>query len=313
MDTLNGTTLNAQPKKWIALVLGFFLNPLAFLYVGAPRLAAASLGAGLVIGLTGYFLPGLMPGYASSLISLAFGVGCAILAYRLAAKKSSDAPRPGYSRWYGLLGAAGVTTAVVLVLRVFLYEPYRAPSSAMMPTIPTGSNLLVQKWGYGHYSTMGMVFGSGRISAPLERGDLIVFDYPRDPSQTYIKRLVGLPGDKLVYRDKHVLVNGVDVRGKQLDEYLDAERLRYFQRYQERQGNILHDILINPDASAWGGTAEHTLPPQCTIDHEVMSCDIPAGNYFVMGDNRDNSMDSRYWGFVSAKAILGKVVHISVR
>lgn len=313
MDTLNGTTLNAQPKKWIALVLGFFLNPLAFLYVGAPRLAVASLAAGLVIGLSGYFLPGLMPAYASSLISLAFGVGCAIFAYRLAAKKSSDAPRPGYSRWYGLLGAAAVTIFVILALRVFLYEPFRAPSASMLPAVPVGSNLLVQKWGYGHYSTMGMVFGHGKISAPLERGDLIVFDYPRDPSQTYIKRIVGLQGDKLVYRDKHVLVNGVDVRVKQLDEYLDAERLRHFQRYQERQGSVAHDILIDPDAPAWGAAADHTLPPQCTVDHEVMSCDIPAGNYFVMGDNRDNSADSRHWGFVSAKAILGKVVHISVR
>jgi signal peptidase I len=306
--------VNRKPQKWIAALLGFFVSPLGLLYVGMPKLAALALVIGLVLGLSAFFVPALGASMAVSLIQIGLSIVWAVWAYKIAMCKTADTPTAWYSRWYGLLAVAACLVGVVVVLRAFVYEPYRVPSSAMLPTLPVGSNVLVRKWGYGHYATYGLRLGTGAISATLERGDLLVFDYPRDPSQTYIKRIVGLPGDKLVYRDKRVFVNGVDVRGKQLEDYLSEQNLRYFQRYQEKLGNTVHDILINSDAPSWvGGETEHTLPAQCKVDHEVLSCDIPVGNYFVMGDNRDNSADSRYWGFVSTKAIIGKVVHIVPR
>nr|WP_229256738.1 signal peptidase I [Duganella lactea] len=204
---------------------------------------------------------------------------------------------------------AGVGIFVVL-LRVFAYEPFKVPSSAMLPTLPVRSNVLVQKWGYGHYSTMGFSFGNGGISQPLERGDMIVFDWPRDPRQSFIKRLVGLPGDHIEYRDdKRLYVNGVDVRGKALPEYLDENQLVPLQRYRQRLDRIEHDYLVK-EAAAWWMQQDAQLPPQCQVGATALSCTVPAASYFVMGDNRDNSLDSRYWGFVPAKSVIGKVVYI---
>lgn len=305
--------MNRQPKKWIAALLGFFVSPLGLLYVGMPKLAALALGIGLALGLSAFFIPTLGASTAVSLGQIGLCIVWAVAAYKIAARKTGEAPTAWYSRWYGLLAVSACLLGAIIFLRAFAYEPFRVPSSAMLPTLPMGSNVIVQKWGYGHYTTFGLRLGSGAISGPLERGDLLVFDYPRDPAQTYIKRIVGLPGDKVIYRDKRVFVNGVDVRGKQLEDHLDDHNLRYSQRYQEKLGRIVHDILIRPDVQSWLGDPARTLPAQCVIDHETLTCDIPAEKYFVMGDNRDNSADSRYWGFVSAKAIIGKVVHILPR
>jgi signal peptidase I len=302
--------VDRQPNKWIAALLGFFVSPIGFLYVGVPKLAALALVIGLALGLSAFFFPVLSASVAISLIQISLGLIWAVLAYKIATRRAGVAATAWYSRWYGLLIVSVCLLGSAILLRAFTYEPFRVPSSAMLPTLPVGSSLLVQKWGYGHYTTYGLRLGTAAISSTLDRGDLVVFDYPRDPAQTYIKRIVGIPGDKVVYRDKRVFVNGADVRGKQLEDYLDDQHLRYVQRYQEKLGQVVHDILINPDASSWVGGTEHTLPAQCGVDREVLSCDIPAGSYFVMGDNRDNSLDSRYWGFVSAKAIIGKVVHI---
>jgi signal peptidase I len=264
----------------------------------------------LVIGLASFFLPDSSLELAFGLLSFALGVFWAWRAYRLAAANAESHVRRWYSRWYGLTAVAAVVLITVSLLRIFLYEPFRAPSTSMQPSIMRGSTLLVQKWGYGHFSTMGVRLGSAGMSAPIQRGDIMAFDYPRDPGITYLKRVVGLPGDLIVYRDKHLFVNGVDVRGKDLGEYLDAERLVYLKRYREKLGQIEHDILINDSATPWHGSSAYELPDQCTTENETIRCTVPAASYFVMGDNRDNSLDSRFWGFVSAKAMVGKVVYI---
>jgi signal peptidase I len=233
-------------------------------------------------------------------------------AYRLAADWRGAEPRPWHSRWYGLLAVSAVLAFTVVALRVFLYEPFKIPSSAMLPTLPVGANVMVQKWGFGHYSTMGYQLGSAAITAPVARGDILVFDFPVDPRQTYIKRVVGLPGDTIVYRDKHVLVNGVDVRGRQLAEYLDTSALTYRKRYLEKLDLIEHEILFNDDAPARQPRAGYSLPKECTDDGETLSCVVPAASYFVMGDNRDNTLDSRFWGFVPAGAVIGKLVYVAL-
>jgi signal peptidase I len=302
--------VNRQPKKWIAVVLGFFLAPLGFLYVGNPKLASLPILVGLGLSLSFFFIPGFAAGHAFSVVQFGLGVLWAVWVYIIATRNTGEKPVAWYSRWYGLVALAACFLAGVVLLRAFTYEPYRVPSTSMTPTLPVGSNILVQKWGYGHYTTFGLRLATRPISASLERGDIVAFDFPRDPGQSYLHRIIGLPGDKIVYRDKHVFVNGVDVRGKRLADYLDDRNLQYVQRYEEKLGRNVHDILIKPEATPWLGDSAYTLPSQCTIDHEVIACDIPAGNYFVMGDNRDNSLDSRYWGFVAAKAIIGKVVHV---
>ena len=301
--------MSAKPKKWIAALLGFFVSPLAFLYVGTPRWAGLSFLTAIALGTASFMMPGLDKSLAFSIVTLVIAVTWTWLAYRIAGRQDEASVTRWYSRWYGMLGIIAVFAFVVLSLRAFLYEPYRAPSSSMMPALPIGSNIMVQKWGFGHYGTYGLSFARGAISAPLERGDIIVFDYPRDRSQTWVKRLVGMPGDKITYRDKHLFINGVDVRGQKLDDYLDANELMYFSRYRETLGKVEHEVLFKDAAPAWLGDDAYLLPQQCTVSHETIQCEVPRGNYFVMGDNRDNSADSRLWGFVPADAVIGKVVY----
>ena len=302
--------MNTKPKKWIAAVLGFVVSPLGFLYVRAPSWAGISLALGIVVAVAGFMAPGKDANLLFSIISVGMGVAWAIAAYKLAARQSGDGVRPWHARWYGLTGLFIALIAVTAVFRAFFYEPFRAPSLSMMPNVPVGANLIVKKWGYGHYNTFKIRLGRAAISAPLERGDIIAFDYPRDPTQTYVKRLVGLPGDKIVYRDKHLLLNGADVLGAQTGEYLDPEYLVYHARYREKIGNVSYDVLLNSNAPAWAGDSLYKLPKQCAIEHETIQCEVPPGSYFVLGDNRDNSADSRFWGFVPAALVVGKIVAV---
>ncbi|MBV7538156.1 signal peptidase I [Duganella sp. sic0402] len=301
-----------KPKKWIAIVLAIFSAPLAFLYVGSLRWAALSFVVTAAIAIAGFLAPGHDSGIAAGLASLALMLLWIWRAYRFAADATERTVRPWYVRWHGLLALVGVFTLTILVLRVFLYEPFRIPSSAMLPTLPLGSNVVVQKWGYGHYSTMGFQLGGSTITVPVLRGDIIVFDYPVDPKQSYIKRVIGVPGDRIVYRDKRVLVNGVDIRGKELPAYLDAERLVYRKRFSETLDAGTHDILFLDAAPARVPGGGFPLPKECTDDGETLACTVPPASYFVMGDNRDNTLDSRFWGFVPARAVIGKVVYIAM-
>lgn len=301
-----------KSKKWIAVLLAIFAAPLAFLYVGSWRWALTSLVVSSAAGIARFLFPGDDAMLASGLLMWLLMALWGWRAYRFAAADTGEAARPWHARWYGLLAVAAVFVVTVGMLRIFLYEPFRIPSSAMLPTLPLGANVVVQKWGYGHYSAMAYRLGSSAITAPVARGDIIVFDYPVDPSQSYIKRVVGLPGDKIEYRDdKRLYLNGVDVRGRELPEYLDGERLVYLRRYQQRLGQIEHEFLVK-DETAWWLPPAAGLPPQCEAGATALRCTVPAASYFVMGDNRDNSLDSRYWGFVPAKAVIGKVVHIAL-
>lgn len=304
---VEGVQLNHKPNKWIAALLGLLAPLLAFLYLGLPRLAVLIFALQLGLTVASFILPGAQ---ALGIVAFAFSALCAVYAYRLAGRASGGVARPWYARWYGLAGILAVLVGLAVALRAFIVEPFLAPSTSMVPTLPVQSHLLVQKWGYGHYSTYGITLASRPPSLVPARGDVIVFDYPHDPSQTYVKRVVGVPGDLIEYRDKRVLVNGVDTRGRRLDDYLEPEQLKYFQRYRERLGTSEHDILIQPDAPAIVHEMQTALPGTCISANQTLRCKVPAGAYFVMGDNRDNSRDSRYWGFVQSSAVVGKVIAI---
>ena len=299
-----------RPKKWIAVALGILVQPLAMLYVGRAGLALIYLVASLVIAAAmfvhaGDSLLGALPGLAVVIV-------CAAHAYRLAARYEEGRPRPAYSRWYGLLGALGILLAMLLGVRSFLVEPFRAPSGSMMPTVPPGARLLVQKWGFGNYGTFGFHFFRRPITAPLQRADLVAFEFPRDRSVTYVKRLVGLPGDRISYRAKLLSINGTPVPRQKGEEQFDPDSLRVMATAAESIDGVKFTVFLAPQAR------DFLPPPQgfpfhdrCVRDKEALTCDVPAGHYFVMGDNRDNSSDSRYWGFVPADHIIGKVVYVS--
>ncbi len=229
--------------------------------------------------------------FAFWLVLATFVTGVVVLIDRLwlRARRAEGAAEPmviEYSRsFFPVL-------ALVLVLRSFLAEPFTIPSGSMLPTLQVGDYIVVNKFAYGLRLP---VIGTRvvPIGAP-QRGDVLVFRYPLQPSTSYIKRIVGLPGDLVAYRHGSLSINGVEVPmtmlGRQVLLEGGAEIL-----YREKLGE--HDFTLRriegrePFAPVWEQR-------------------VPAGEYFVMGDNRDNSMDSRAWGFVPDHLIVGKAFYV---
>ena len=183
---------------------------------------------------------------------------------------------------------------IVLLLRSFLAEPFRIPSGSMMPTLLVGDFILVNKFTYG----IRLPVINKKILALNEpkRGDIVVFRYPKDPSVDYIKRVIGLPGDRVVYDNKKLYINDKPVEQVSLGRYEgfgQGQDMTGAEHLQENLNGIEHSILVRNDALSAEGVYV-----------------IPEGNYFVMGDNRDNSNDGRYWGTVPEENLVGKAFFI---
>ncbi len=197
----------------------------------------------------------------------------------------------------------------VFVLRSFVVEPFRIPSGSMLPTLENGDLILVNKYEYGLrlpvIDRKILDLGSPR------RGDVVVFRYPVDPSVDYIKRVVGVPGDVIEYRGKVLSINGTPVQRSRDGDYYEPDRAVYVGQYREQLGDVSHRILLNTQAP------QDLMPitrfpdfQACTYLSDGVRCTVPAGHYFMMGDNRDNSLDSRYWGFVPDRNIVGRAFFI---
>jgi len=181
---------------------------------------------------------------------------------------------------------------VVLVVRSFLFEPFRIPSSSMVPTLLVGDFIFVNKYVYG----LRLPVINTRI-VPIgepERGDVMVFKLPSDPSVNYIKRLVGLPGDEVVYRNKRLFINGDPVPIELIGAVVDSPAQKTLVA-RETLGSVPHDVFLEPFSLGREGRYK-----------------VPDAHYFMMGDNRDNSQDSRFAqvGFVPQENIVGKAVRI---
>jgi signal peptidase I len=198
---------------------------------------------------------------------------------------------------------------LVFVLRSFLVEPFKIPSGSMIPTLQIGDFILVNKYTYGIRLPVVNVKVLD-VNQP-RRGDVMVFRYPADPSLDYIKRVVGLPGDRVEYRDKALTVNGKPVPRRALPDYESRERLQVFPRYAESFDGAEHDIILEKEAPGYvGRTMDFRHSGNCDYNSGGLACTVPPGHYFVMGDNRDNSSDSRVWGFVPDENIVGKAFFI---
>ena len=203
--------------------------------------------------------------------------------------------------------------AAVLVLRSFLFEPFQIPSGSMMPTLLVGDFILVQKFAYGIKEPLNnrTLLETGHP----KRGDVVVFKYPEEPTVDYIKRVVGLPGDRIIYRNKQLFIQPACAGSQDCPAIAKVEQTFLnsgdfiqggvpLERYQEQLGNVSHRILKNPQQPDYVPMYFHQ--PGNEADEWV----VPEGHYFAMGDNRDNSKDSRFWGFVPERNLVGKAVFI---
>jgi signal peptidase I len=211
--------------------------------------------------------------------------------------------------WIEYSGSFFPVIALVFFLRSFLYEPFKIPSSSMVPTLVVGDLILVNKFTYGIRLPI-INKKIVEINQP-QRGDVMVFKYPKDPSLDYIKRVVGVPGDKIVYKNKRLSVNGKEVSYKPLPDYLDDQHLTYSKQYLENLNGVAHKILNDERAPSYVANPD-PFPRRdlCSYNIEGFACTVPSGHYFMMGDNRDNSLDSRYWGFVADENIVGKAFFV---
>lgn len=198
---------------------------------------------------------------------------------------------------------------VVFLLRSFVVEPFKIPSGSMIPTLHIGDLILVNKFTYGlKLPVLNTQVTAGKA---VERGDVIVFRYPPQPNVDYIKRVVGVPGDEVSYLNKRLTINGKPIESKALSDYFDESTMEYYKQFDEQLGVKNHRIIVDDRRPAFvAGASDFAHKDNCRYSVEGVSCKVPEGAYFVMGDNRDNSLDSRYWGFVPAGNIVGRAFFI---
>lgn len=252
-----------MPNRWFAGVVGFFLPPLAFLYLSRGRWAAFYLLVVVLVTLLDNAL--LARDYPAGVGVLVALVG-AVHAFLVAGNAPAWAPRRWYNRWWGALAIPLVLVAVILVVRGFFFDYFSIPSASMSPTLEPGDHVLISKFN----------------ADPPQRGEVFVLIPPPRPDTLFIDRVIGLPGDRLRFSGKQWVINGEPVlTEKQGDE-----------RYLETLGGHRYSVLYLADWS-----------PGREVDVTV-----PEGHYFVVGDNRDNANDSRYWGMVPAENMIGRMI-----
>ena len=247
------------------------------------------------------------------LLTVATGLVWALDRFVLSRRRAADEAVPA---WIEYPVSFFPVLLVVFPLRSFVAEPFKIPSSSMRPTLEVGDFILVNKFAYG--LRLPILEKKVVPTGDPKRGDVIVFRYPVNPSQDFIKRVVGLPGDTVEYRDKKLTVNGKPVPRTPDGNYSWLEGLRFetTDRFVERAdaGPAPRDYSVAVSAQA------PTVYPQnvrsfpgrerCDYNNEGFACRVPPGHYFMMGDNRDFSDDSRYWGFVPDDHIRGKAFFI---
>jgi signal peptidase I len=237
------------------------------------------------------------------------GVNAAALAADRAAMEDRMTRRPWYLEY---TASFFPVILLVFVLRSFFFEPFRIPSGSMIPTLQIGDLILVNKYQYG--VRLPVVNKKIIEVGSPQRGDVMVFRFPHNTQQDYIKRVVGLPGDRIEYVDRRLTVNGQPVETVPLGRYFEEGRVQYYSEFTEKLGAVSHRIILSESAMGVPimPSGPHTHPDSCRYrpDGRGLACLIPPGHYFMMGDNRDNSEDSRFWGFVPDENIVGRAFFI---
>ena len=275
-------------RPWVAVLLALVAPIISMLYLGRGTRALGYLAAFVLVGVVAtiggaYFRPLSWIGYGVYI----FGI---FDSYRIAKQYREHFTGPWYSRWPGLTAIVLSSIMLVISIRAFLVEPFRMPAGSMLPTLHVGDIFLANKFAYGIRLpvTNQKIIDVGTPSL----GDVVVFRFPKDTSINYIKRVVGLPGDRVIYKDKRLYINDQLMAQRDLRPYVlmeSAQRVTAAKQLTEELGEVTHDILTTAKA-----------------DYRAIEFVVPDNQYLVMGDNRDRSNDSRYWGYVPEENLVGK-------
>lgn len=238
------------------------------------------------------------------------GVIWAIDAFILSKKRAKDSQDPVVVE---MAKSFFPVILVVFLLRSFLYEPFKIPSGSMVPTLLVGDFILVNKYTFGIRLP---VINKKIIDINLPKsGDVMVFRYPELPSKDFIKRVVGTPGDTVEYKDKRLTINGRVIATEKVGIFTEVDErmgMSQYDQFTEKLGEKPHSMMVNPRTPVIRLADIRQFPynKNCVYTQDSMVCKVPEGHYFMMGDSRDNSDDSRYWGFVPEENIVGKAVLI---
>jgi len=292
--TMSSTTIteNTNPetyprKAWLAALLNAVAFPLGYIYVGRWQ-RALTMFVFLPLGFFVFAWTGALGKFYGLIASIVF-LGALYVFFivdvvRLA-RHEKDYTLKSYNRWYYYIViylALSFATETLKPYRgdIYGYDFLRFPSGSMMPTVLAGDFVIANTRYYGNHKA--------------QRGDIVAFDYPKDPSVVYAKRIIGLPGDRIQYVNKQIIINGEPVEQTFIEDYVpENDRSNLLNRKAEHVENFQYSILIDNQRPIING--EFT---------------IPEGQYFVMGDNRDNSNDSRFWGFVPQDNIKAKILYV---
>ncbi|MFC6441355.1 signal peptidase I [Bowmanella sp. JS7-9] len=281
-----------KPKGWIAIIVGIIFQPFVFLYVNRPRLFWCYFCASIVVTFLDYLLHGNLVKdsiFEYTYLSWLFIVICPIHAYKITKSYDSNQLRNWYTRWWAIPCIYAAYFIPIFLFRAFLFEPFNISASSMSPTLNVGDHLIVKKWGFGGYSTYGIDVVNTDLADEMlvQRGHIYVF-YPPKSINPYVKRVIGLPGDLIEIREDIIYVNGNALLSKLVSESANEKIFR--ETFQD------NSYLIQ------------RLPSRPYNVNSTIR--VPEHHYFFLGDNRDNSADSRIWGTISGKNFVGEVIYV---
>jgi signal peptidase I len=273
----------------------------------------------LVVYLGGWYLDKWVGNFALVLFLLTITTFLYWLAERFyfapaRAKLQIAADKPRSQPWW-IDWTAGLFPVIltVFILRSFLFEPFKIPSGSMLPTLLVGDLILVNKFHYG--IRLPVINKKIFANHNPERGDVLVFRWPRDTRIDFIKRVVGLPGDEISFKQQRLTINGklIPLSAQPPPGFYEESIRKYIPDYKERLDSVDHRILLDLQNQTFYSPDQPFVFPfreRCQYNSEGITCKVPEGHYFVMGDNRDNSQDSRVWGFVPDENIVGKAFYV---
>lgn len=305
-----------KPKTWLAITFALILQPFTFLYVNKQKLFWGYMLLTICLMLVDINLHNNPPEntwYKDIYISWVLIVLCPIHAFIIVKNYDVQQKRSWYANWWAPLLCLSVVFTSLFCVRTFYFEPFSIPARSMSPSLKPGDQLVITKHGFGNYRYLGVQILKTEPTKKPNRGDIIVFQYPQSPQVDYVKRVIGLPGDRVIYRNKVIYLKEPCPTPESESECpsfvaIDKTTVESYQGdlslYEEKIGDKTYSVLIDPQA---GSLTNHYYPQEGTARDEWL---VPEGHYFVLGDNRDNSLDSRFWGFVPKENIIGKSLYV---